>query len=93
MSHDRAACPVCEFTYSTVMDEPSLPRHWLSADGKLVRVGAPPLPYRDHPAWATLVEGFRKSTHSPEHLAFLALRALDGEFDVIPRDPPEDAER
>lgn len=39
--------------------------------------------YSANPAYAVLVEGFRGSTAHPEHLAFLALRALErGAFTV-----------
>lgn len=38
----QAQCPICDFTFSTVMDEPVLPRHWISRDGELVRLGPEP---------------------------------------------------
>ena len=34
-------CPACDFTFSTLMDDPITPRHWSSIDGEWVRVTAP----------------------------------------------------
>jgi hypothetical protein len=42
LTDDRAKCPTCEFTYSTLMDRPALPRHWISRDGQCIRIGGQP---------------------------------------------------
>lgn len=36
-----AACPTCDFSFSTMMDEPIVPRHWWNVDGITVKVTAP----------------------------------------------------
>ncbi len=31
-----AQCPECEYTFSTLMDEPVVPPHWISLNGEVV---------------------------------------------------------
>ena len=44
---------------------------------------------RNHPAFAALTDCFRKSTYSPEHLAFLVLSRLQG-FEVVEKYPTQE---
>lgn len=37
-----ARCPSCDFTFSTLMDEPVLPEHWFARDGEVVLFGPDP---------------------------------------------------
>jgi hypothetical protein len=36
LERSEGRCPSCEYTFSTLMDEPTLPPHYVSADGRVV---------------------------------------------------------
>lgn len=47
--------------------------------------------WREHPAYNTLVNTFKGSTASPNHLAFLALTGLDKNgWAIIPKEALKD---
>jgi hypothetical protein len=71
---DEVTCPGCDQLYEL---EFAIFRAVDSGTDECPTPARRGRPYADHPAYDVLAEGFRRSTSAPEHLAFLALAALD----------------
>ena len=80
VDHERLVgrCPACAFTFSTLMDEPVVPPHWVAEDGGVVRFRFKPL----EPLGGTPLEPVKAL--EPVY-AILTLRCVRGEHEWCER--------